>query len=59
MAADSTIVTLNPTIVTLNPTTADMFVPGRGVWVMAIDNEDGSVGSPAAAIGTAEVDPPF
>jgi hypothetical protein len=47
------------TIVTLDVTTAEAFVPGRGVWVMAIDNEDGSTGSPAVAIGTAAVDPPF
>ncbi len=47
------------TIVSLGVTTADKFIPGRGVWVMAIDNEDGSIGSPAAAIGTAEIDPPF
>ncbi len=47
------------TIVSLGVTTADKFMPGRSVWVMAIDNEDGSIGSPAAAIGTAKVDPPF
>ena len=46
-------------IVSLGVTTADKFMPGLGVWVMAIDNEDGSIGSPAAAIGTADVEPPF
>ena len=46
-------------IVSLDSTTADKFKVGLGVWVMAIDNEDGSIGSPAAAIGTADVEPPF
>jgi hypothetical protein len=47
------------TIVSLGVTTADKFKVGLSVWVMAIDNEDGSIGSPAAAIGTADVEPPF
>lgn len=47
------------TIVSLGVTTVDKFMVGLSVWVMAIDNEDGSIGSPAAAIGTAEIDPPF
>ncbi len=47
------------TIVSLGVTTADKFMVGLSVWVMAIDNEDGSIGSPAAAIGTTDVDPPF
>ncbi len=47
------------TIVSFGVTTVDKFMVGLSVWVMAIDNEDGSIGSPAAAIGTAEIDPPF
>ena len=57
--AQTIIVANDATIVSLGVTTADKFKVGLGVWVMAIDNEDGSIGSPAAAIGTADVEPPF
>lgn len=57
--AQTIVVPSDATIVTLDSAKPQTFIPGRAIWILALNTEDGGIASPAAVIGTADVAPPF